>query len=228
MEHTKTQVPTMNTRPAAIAIGVATLAILIFITQHPVLAPGLSTQDALAGIVALRRADQVVHGTLIAVVSLLAYGYTAFALRLGVQRGLVISGLLSYLLACISLVGAMLLDGFITPDIAARFIASPPEQIQMAASLLAFCSICIQVLTKFGFTLISVAFIAWTAAQVRSGDHNNKRNMGVLIAALIAAVVPTLVVIVMGTRLAPHSLLVIFAGQAIWNAMAVKWLWVTH
>jgi hypothetical protein len=211
----------MAGRSAALAIIVATIATLILVAHHPVVGPGGTPQESLSSIVALGQIDAVVHGMLIAMVGLFAYGFAVFGVRLGLQRGPALLATLAYLLGCISVVGAALLDGFVIPDIAARFSTSTDSQIQVAHGILASCGIAVQVLTKFGFSLMSVGFIAWSLALWGS----SKRIRWLVTVALAAGVLPATVIAASGLSLKPHTLMVIVAGQAFWNFIAAKLLW---
>ena len=59
------------------------------------------------------------------------------------------------------LVGAALIDGFVTPAVAVRFGQQAVPVLQSGQQLLAFSAIGVQVLTKFGVSAMSAGILLW-------------------------------------------------------------------
>jgi hypothetical protein len=97
---------------------------------------------------------------------------------------------LVYLFGCASVIAAMLLDVFVTPNVAIRCVAASVADQQIANGLLVLSSIAIQIFTKFGSLLMSLAFAAWALAMVGA------RLLLAAAVALVAGSVPMLLIVV--------------------------------
>src|SRR4249919_102944 len=115
-----------GTRSAGAAIAVATVVSTIVVAMDRS-GGGSNPLQILQGIVGLTLLKEMVHGVAIASVCAYAFGYVSLSRRLGLQRPLVLAGLVVYLIGCVAMVAATLLDGFVTPHVAADAIrASDP------------------------------------------------------------------------------------------------------
>jgi hypothetical protein len=126
---------------------------------------------------------------------------------------------LVYLFGCASVIAAILLDGFVTPNVAIRCVAASVADQQIADGLLDLSSIAIQIFTKFGLLLMSPAFVAWALAMVGA------RLLLTAAVALVAGSVPMLLIVVNQATLSPPILMVIVAAQSLWYLMAATLLW---
>jgi hypothetical protein len=197
---------------AGTVIGIATVLTIALVAHHPV-AAGQDHSEILNDIVRQASMDRLVHGGLIAIVGALLFGFSLFASCLDASRPLIRLGLIAYTAGCAGLVGAAVIDGFITPDIATRFAAAPADDLRVAYGFLIFGGSAIQYLTKLSFVLLSTGIASWSLALIGAGGP--RRWAGLF--GLIAGGVPTLLILTTGTVMTPYSLIAILALQGVWN-----------
>jgi hypothetical protein len=208
-------------RTAAIALGIGTASALAFLPFHPVVNKGVGVQASLVAIAALQRADAIVHSVLVFAVSALAYGFAVLSRALGSDRGLVRLATQLYLLGYVAVVSAAIVDGFVVPGVATRYLAADPSTIIAVEAVLGACSIAIQVLTKLGLVAMSLAFCVWSfAITAREGKLSGTSLIG-----FVAGVVPVTFVLISAAPLVPLSLTAIIAVQSLWHLAAAKMLW---
>src|SRR6478735_1479771 len=158
----------LSTRAAGIAIAAATIVSTLFVAlDHG--GGGRDALEILQGIARLQALKEVVHGVAIASVCAYAFGYAVVARRLGPARPLVLAGLVVYLIGCVAMIGATILDGFVTPHIAMDAITGSPEKIDFAYKLIHFIGIVLNDLAKLGWVLQAVGTLAWSLALMRDG-----------------------------------------------------------
>ena len=114
-----------GTRTAAFAIAAATIVSTVFVALDRS-GGGTTPAEILAGIAGLIVLKEVVHGVAIASVCAYGFGYATLARRLGLQRPGVLAALIVYLFGCVAMIGATLLDGFVTPHVALDAAARLP------------------------------------------------------------------------------------------------------
>jgi hypothetical protein len=191
----------------AIATGVASFALLAI---HP----GGDATD-FAGVLkdeaANRVMDAVVHGGFVVVLALQAVCYAALSMRLGVARGAVLAALVFFAFGTVFLSGSMLVDGLLTPAVAARYIARP-EKIEAARALFVLMGSAIGVLMPLGLAFQAAAVAAWGWALAAAGS----RAMGVFAMILGAAMLAGAAA---GT-VNPIGLIGAIVGAAVWAFVA--------
>lgn len=199
----------------AFLLAAASAAVLVLLPHHPV-ATAHDAHDRLEQLATLGNAAATVHGILICLVGALLYGVVALAMTLGPRRPAVAFGLAAYALGCAAVDSAMLLDGFVTADLARRILAAGQPDSGTAA--LALVALGIQVLTKAGLCGMGLGMACLSWARPRSTR---------LLAALSipAGLLPPLAVVASGARLGPHALVLMTALQAFWYAAAALHLW---
>ncbi len=197
--------------PAGIAIAIASLATLVSVAHHPTTSRTPTPAQAIPAIVALSGADRMVHATVIGTMLALVFGFAVYALRRGLHRSAVIAGLIAFTFGIATTVGAALIDGFLIPEIASRYVDGTAEVMTRGAALLQTCALAIQVATKAGFVGMSLGIVLWSADLVF--DKGFLRIAGIVgVLAGIAPVVLTL----SGGYLNPHSLTIVIAIQTLW------------
>lgn len=204
-------------RPAAIAIGITTALAMIALSHHPVGRQVATAQEGLAAMAALASQDEIVHGLLILMFAIFAGGHAVFSHLLGATRPAVLLAITAYGIGCILLVGAMLLDGFVTPQLTARFITAPEALARQVQVSMVEISTVIQVLSRAGLLAIGVAFVAFALALV-TGTSRLRHARLLAALGLLAGVLPAIFVLFGGVHLAPGNLMVIFAAQVAWHA----------
>jgi hypothetical protein len=201
-----------RTRAAGVAIAAATVISTIFVALDRS-GGGSNPQEILQGIANLLLLKEVVHGVAIASVCAYAFGYTVLARRLGLHRPLVLAGLVAYLIGCVAMVGATILDGFVTPHIAIDAIGASPERLAFAYNLVHYVGVVLNDLAKLGWVLQAVGTIAWSLLLVREiGLVRVAGAVGLLSSALVVAAV-----VGSATNMSMASLLGVLLAQLLWN-----------
>jgi hypothetical protein len=194
----------------AIATGIAALALL---ANHP--GGGATTfADVLKEEASNRLMDGIVHGGFIAVLALQMVCYAVFSRRLGLQRSAALAGLIFFAIGAAFLAGSMVLDGLVTPAVAAKYLAAPAK-IEFAKSLFVLIGTLIGFFMPLGLMFQSAAIAAWGWALVASGMS---RVLGVI--ALIAGVGLAALLATSFAAMNPFVLMGAMAVMAAW-AMAV-------
>lgn len=208
----------LNGKIYGILLFVTTVAAMLFVSHHPV----ADLHDKATGLQAIMRLslmDRLVHGGLIAMMLLLAVGFSGFSWRLGIEHPAVMAGWLSYLIGVVAAMLAAVIDGFIVPDLAAAFAARPMEQ-PVAYDMLILCGDAIQALTKLGFVLMNLGLVFWGHALM------HHRGMARWIAVLGMAIggFSGVFVLTGAQHLDPPRLMAIMAAQSLWNLTIAIWM----
>jgi len=204
-----------RTRAAGFAIAAATIISTIFVALDRS-GGGSDPLTILRGIAQLQGLKELVHGVAIASVCAYGFGYAVLARRLGLQRPLALAGLIVYLLGCAAMIGATILDGFVTPHIAADAINATPERIAFAYNLVHYVGVVLNDLAKLGWILQMVAALAWSALLIREGGFNRVIGaIGVVSSALVGGVI-----VASATNMSMASLLSVLLAQLLWNIAA--------
>lgn len=211
-------------RRAALAIASTTALALVALSHHPVAGRAASVQETLAQIAALQSMDGIVHGVLIVMLAILAAGFVVFSALLGIRRPAVLLALTAYGLGCCAMVAAMLLDGFVVPQLARQFMAPPATGADIAYAIMRSTGTAIQVLTKAGFLSMCLALLAWSHALCTGADMPRGARWSAA-TGIAAGLLPSIYILVVDVRLAPASLMAIFAVHAIWNLAAAMMLY---
>jgi len=157
-----------------------------------------------------RATDAIVHGGYIAVMGVELVCFAGFAMRLGLQRMLVLAGLIFTAAGFSFLAGSMLLDGLVIPAIAQRFVNAPPGNLDMARTLFLFCGTAIGFLMPIGLLFQAAGIATWSCTlSARRGIARAAGLLGILIAILIAAA------LAVGTT-SPLALMGALLGTALW------------
>src|SRR6476619_5275012 len=203
------------TRSAGIAIAAATIVSTVFVALDRS-GGGSNALEVLQVIAKLQVLKEVVHGVAIASVCAYAFGYAALARRLGLARPLVLAGLPLYLLGCVAMIGATILDGFVTPHIAMDAIAGSAYAVKFAYALIRSIGIVLNDLAKLGWILQAVGTLAWSFALLRDRGLNGAVGMiGFLSSTLVIALIAG-----SATHMSMTSLLSVLLAQLIWNLEA--------
>ena len=204
-----------RTRAAGIAIAAATIVSTVFVALDRS-GGGSNPLEILQGIARLQGLKELVHGVAIASVCAYGFGYAVLARRLGLQRPLVLAGLVAYLLGCAAMIGATILDGFVTPHVAVDAITAAPERVAFAYNLVHYLGVVLNDLAKLGWILQAAAALAWSIGLIRErGFGRTVGAIGVLSSALVV-----LVVVGSATNMSMTALLGVLLAQLIWNIAA--------
>ena len=209
-----------ETRSAGAAIATATIVSTIFVALDRS-GGGSNPLQILQGIAGLTLLKEVVHGVAIASVCAYAFGYVSLSRRLGLHRPLVLAGLVAYLIGCVAMVAATLLDGFVTPHIAGDAIrATDPARIQFAYDLVHYIGVVLNDAAKLGWILQAIGAAAWS--MVLLGERGAARMVGVL--GLVSSVLVCALVAISAVNMSMTSLLGVLLAQLVWNLAAAVFL----
>jgi hypothetical protein len=138
-----------------IAAGAITIAAIL---HHPT-GGGDTNAEFVASIVQAGAMLGVVHGAMIALLLAMAFGVTAYALRRGLSRPLVLAGLLAFLAGILVMMPAALIDGFILPDFAAQAQANNAEVMAAFPAVSRFAMDMLLAFAKASSVLISLGIV---------------------------------------------------------------------
>jgi len=211
--------PMPGTRTAGVAIAAATILSIIFVALDDG-ATGTTPTEIMQSMLQIKTMKQIVHGVAITSVLAYAFGYATLANKLNLKRPLVLAGLTTYLIGCVAMIGATMLDGFISNDVAARFVIKPPADLQFGFNMIRFMGIALTDLAKLGWVLQAGAAMAWSAVLIEQrGLHRAVGFIGLLSGALVMAGVFT-----SDINMGMVAILGILLAQAIWNLAAATLL----
>jgi hypothetical protein len=209
-----------STRSAGIAIAAATLVSTIFVALDRS-GGGTTPATILAGIARLAGLKALVHGVAMASVCAYAYGHATLAQRLGLQRGVVLAGLATYLFGCMAMLLATLLDGFVTPHVAIDAGAAVATRAAFAFDLVHYLNLILNDLAKLGWVLQGVGTLAWAIVLLqRRGAARVVGGVGLMSSGLVLALLA-----LSATSMSMASLLAVLCAQLLWNLAAGVLLW---
>lgn len=212
----------------SLALAGASVMVLVFLSHHPVSGGAHDARTMLEALTHLGERAALVHALLIGLVGMLLFGVIDLADALAAtqarQRTGVAFGLALYGGGCAAVTAAMLGDGFVTPQLAARLLersgtgGEAAALLDSAPALFVLLGSLIQVSTKAGLLGMGLGMVCLSWAGRRRGSW---------FAALgpLAGLLPVAVAVWLGTRLQPHSLIVLAACQALWYFGAARVLW---
>lgn len=185
------------------------------VSLHPTVRAA-SPEHLLQRVVVAGPMDEAVHGTLIAFLAALTYGFCIFVLTQRRSRALGLAGLVCYVSGAGALTVAALIDGFFTPAFAGANVHASGGALPAVIAVLAAGALAIQIATKLGLLAFSGAILLWAPILLAAGGL---ARYGAAVAAVAAAA--TIAIVAFGPHhLNPHSLLVIVLGQAVWYVTA--------
>jgi hypothetical protein len=199
-------------RGLAAAFALCALASLTLLASHPN-GGARSLADFIKDAARDQYIDAFVHGGFIVTLGALIVCFTFLSRCLGSARAAVVIGLVSFSIGSGALMASMILDGFVTPAIAARFAGTDSaDNLLTAKTLLIFLGTLIRFLMPIGMLLQSLAMFSWSSVIVRG--RGLQRVVGAFgLAAALSLIVSLLTA---PATMAAHVLLGGIALQAIW------------
>lgn len=180
-------------------------AVLVVAAAGSVLAMGHHPSGAHSGAL-----GPIVHAVMIVLISGMAFGFTHFSLRSGLDRPLVLAGLVAFGVAMVGHVGAATINGFAVPALAARGHGAVSHGIFLFAWEMN------QALAKLGVFAESAAILLWSLHLLgRPGGW--PRIVG--LAGLAAALVPAALLAGGLIRMNVAGAFVTYGVQAAWVAL---------
>jgi hypothetical protein len=176
-----------DTRAAGIILIAAFVVTLGLFALHPG-GNAVDFAEVLKNEARDRTTDAIVHGGYIAVMGVELVCFAGFAMRLGLQRMLVLAGLIFTAAGFAFLAGSMLLDGLVIPAIAQRFVDTAPAKLDEARTLFLFCGTAISFLMPIGLLFQAAGIAGWSCTlSARHGIARMAGLLGILLAILITA-----------------------------------------
>lgn len=207
-------------RTAGLAIAAAAIISTVAVAMDRGTS-GHNQQEILQGIAALQPLKEWVHAIAMASVTAMAFGYTVLARKLDLHRPTALAGLLLYLLGCVAMFGATLIDGFIIPHLAVDGAKATPERVAFSYNLIHYAGIALNDAAKLGWVLQAVGTLAWSMQLLRMrGLARTAGVVGLLSSGLVVALV-----VVADTNLGMTALLSILVAQLLWNLAAAVLLY---
>jgi len=200
-----------------IILFVASLLEVLAMLHHPsVQTPDIS--QAVEQIAKFSTLSAVVHGVLITLMLLIAYGFVDFAVRRGLHRPLIRAGAIGYGCGVVAMIGAALVSGFIITDLASLMPHATAVDLQINRQLLLLCRVLNQSCANFAVVAMSAGIVWWSLDLCR--DSGSRRAVGVF--GCLVGLVPALALMFGEIRLDVHGMTAVVAAQAAWNiAVAV-------
>ena len=203
------------------AFGMASAAVLsiVFVGLDPeIRAHGAG--PVLQAIAAAAPMHRLVHVAESLFVLLLAHGVTSLGARLGLSRPLVRFGVLAYVLGALAMLAAATFDGFVTPAVAAAWLA-PDHDAQAGLEAVRFAGLAVQSFATMSWGLEALGALALSAAMLaRPGAQ---RRLGLL--GLVAALAPLVTLAASGPVMDTMVVIGILLTQGVWNLTCAVALW---
>jgi hypothetical protein len=178
--------------------------------------PSVHAHDLAAVLVQLRAlsaASAWVHGVLIALMLTVFFALTEFAWQRGITRPAIRAGLIAYAAGVVAMMGAALVDGFVTPRVAILAEGLGAADLSITAQLLHLCILFNQALAHLGAIAMSVAIIAWSLDLLRRAGF--ERALGAAGIAIGLGCVAALIAGVL--QLDVHGMMLVLVLQAAWT-----------
>lgn len=208
-----------NGKTAGVAIALATIVSTVFVALDES-GGGQGQLAILQSIAQLQGLKAWVHGVAIASLCAYAFGYATLAQRLSLRRPAVLAGLAAYLMGCVALVGATVVDGFVIPHIAADAVVGSPERVRVAYELVHYASLALTDAAKIGWLLQAVGALVWSLALCR------ERGLARIVGAVggVANLLVAVAVLGAGANMSMVSILSVLLAQLLWNLAAATLL----
>jgi hypothetical protein len=152
----------------------------------------------------------LVHGALIVLMSVIAFGFTHFALRRGLVRPAILAGLIAYFIGVVADLGAATTNGFIVPALAARGADLSGRDV----FLLAWEAN--QALARLGVFATAAAFTLWSIDFLRRPGLEARAIGGL---GLLAGLIPATLLATGATDMHVGGAFIAYAAFAAWGVV---------
>lgn len=150
----------------------------------------------------------VVHGTMIVLVAITAFGFAHVVLRRGLERPAMLAGSIAYGIGVVANIGAATINGFVVPALAAGG--------DVGADVFAFAWEANQALAVLGVFATGAAFVCWSFDFLgRPGTE--AKIIGV--AGLLAGIVPALLIAGGWIGMNVTGAFALYGAHAAWAAL---------
>jgi len=161
---------------------------------------------------------RLVHGAMILLLSL-AFGCMAWwSIRRGLERPLVLFGLIAYAINLVASIGAATVNGFVVPALAAHGVeGAGHENFRLLWELN-------QALAGLGVYATGAAYLLWGLSLVQDKAPSHK-TVGAL--AIIAGLVPAALLATSTVQMNVSGAFIVYGAQMIWIAIMGVYMWRT-
>ena len=207
---TTTSQERIDTRVPGVALIASSVLAVMAMTHHP--APASDDFAAWArNVERIAAVNQAVHGAIIALVGVLTWALTVFAIRRGVHRSLVSLGLVAWAIGAGSMIIAPVLNGFVVTHIARQAVASP-ERIDLLRMVLQAMLAADRVIAVIGALAMSAAIVSWSADLTSAAG--GARRVGLFGSA--AGLVPLAALSTGLIHLDVHGMTLVLIAWTVW------------
>jgi hypothetical protein len=178
--------------------------------------PTVHTSDISAAVEQIARLaalSAVVHGGLIILLLLVAYGFIDFCVRRGLYRPLIRAGVLGYGVGVLVMIGAAMVSGFIITGLCALVPHATPVDLQINRQLLMLCRVLNQSCANFAVVAMSVGIVCWSLDLCH--EPGTRRMVGIF--GCLVGIAPGLALIFGALHLDVAGMTLVVAVQAAWN-----------
>jgi hypothetical protein len=152
----------------------------------------------------------IVHGAMLVLMAVTAFGFAHFALRRGVARPAILTGLIAYFIGVVADLGAATTNGFVVPALAAHGAALSGRDV----FLLAWETN--QALARLGVFATAAAFALWSLDFLRRPGLE-PRIIGAL--GLVAGLGPAILLGTGATDMHVGGAFIAYAAFALWGVI---------
>ena len=206
-----------DNRKSAVALIAGSLGGLVTMATHPV-AHGSMTTEQVAHLMSL---SGVAHS--LAMVSTLLLFLGAFGLTQSIARAdrIAFAGIITFSLACVAVLVATAVSGFIVPSIMER-MAQDAADAAHQWRIVTFSIFQInQAFSRIYSVAASIAIILWSVSALRNGGFAR----GIAVYGNIISPLIILGIVVGHLRMDVHGMAAVVLGQAIWFILVGSQLW---
>jgi len=216
MQQDSHQLVSLESHRTSAAPGIVLMAASLLEVLGMLHHPSLHTSDVAQAIEQMTRfatLSGVVHGVLITLMLLIAYGLVEFALRRGLLRPLIRAGGIAYGCGVLVMIGAGLVSGFIVTGVASLVPHATAVDLQVNLQILLLCRVLNQSCANFAVVAMSIGIVCWSLDLCR--NSGSLRAVGVL--GCLVGLVPALALMFGEIQLDVHGMTEVVATQAAWN-----------
>ena len=200
----------MDTRIPGISLTASAVLAVFAMAHHPT-AGGADFIEFAKSVERLAGLNQAVHGTMLALMAVTTWALIAFAIQRGINRSLVLLGLVAWVIGFAGMAIAGLFNGFVIVAIARRALAAPTSSEQLRVTLQAM-NAAVAVVAVAGAIGMSAAMACWSADLTR--DEGPARWVG--LSGLAAGTLAALALLTGIVTLDVGGMLTVLAVWAAW------------
>lgn len=219
MNQTASQAAMPASRAAGIVIAASTILSILFVAFDEG-ASGHGKAEILASMVSLRHPHQLVHLVAALCLTGFGFGFAALAQRAGLRRPPVLAALLCYLTGCLAMLSGVLIDGFISVDLALKYAGAAPDELAIGYQLVQFCYVVLQNLASLSWVMQALGVLFMGAALLADGGARRKLGM----VGLLGGAAPIVAIAAGYPNMDQTLVLGIMLAQAVWHLSSAVFL----